>query len=262
MECIETLKKELETLKLEKDGVDGKLAGLFKSSKDLENLIESQRSDKIKDGLGYSVVPPPITQLYLSPKKDLSLTSLPECADDIVTDYSKPSPVAESTPNHLQNSSPSASETGASDSILSKPPIKFVKAANKETERPTTDKVKIAKKPAVKYAKLYRKPSKKPTVRGNQRNWNNMKTYQLGPDFVIKKKACFNCGDFNHLAYDCRKRVIKSFTPKPIAHRPYRPPIRPVRTNMNDAQPNRTTFIKQAHSYANRPFQRTSAVRP
>nr|GFB18171.1 hypothetical protein [Tanacetum cinerariifolium] len=27
------------------------------------------------------------------------------------------------------------------------------------------------------------------------------------PDFVIKKKACFNCGDFNHLAYDYRKRV-------------------------------------------------------
>nr|GEY32538.1 hypothetical protein [Tanacetum cinerariifolium] len=51
MECIETLKKELETLKQEKDVVDGKLAGLLKSSKDHENLIESQRSDKIKDGL-------------------------------------------------------------------------------------------------------------------------------------------------------------------------------------------------------------------
>nr|GFA30410.1 ribonuclease H-like domain-containing protein [Tanacetum cinerariifolium] len=25
------------------------------------------------------------------------------------------------------------------------------------------------------------------------------------PDFVMKKKACFNCGDFNHLAYECRK---------------------------------------------------------
>nr|GEZ96101.1 hypothetical protein [Tanacetum cinerariifolium] len=34
---------KLETLKLEKDGVDGKLAGLLKASKDLDNLIESQR---------------------------------------------------------------------------------------------------------------------------------------------------------------------------------------------------------------------------
>nr|GEV75115.1 ubiquitin hydrolase [Tanacetum cinerariifolium] len=71
-ECIEILKKKLETFKLEKDGVDGKLAGLLKASKDLDNLIESQKSDKINDGLGYSVVPPSPAQLYLSPKKDLS----------------------------------------------------------------------------------------------------------------------------------------------------------------------------------------------
>nr|GFB63892.1 hypothetical protein [Tanacetum cinerariifolium] len=50
-ECIETLKKKLETLKQEKEGVDGKLAGLLAASKDLDNLIESQRSDKNKEGL-------------------------------------------------------------------------------------------------------------------------------------------------------------------------------------------------------------------
>nr|GEZ68266.1 ribonuclease H-like domain-containing protein [Tanacetum cinerariifolium] len=43
------------------------------------------RSDKSKEGLGYTDVPPPIAQLYLSPKKDLSWTSLPECADDTAT---------------------------------------------------------------------------------------------------------------------------------------------------------------------------------
>nr|GFA47083.1 hypothetical protein [Tanacetum cinerariifolium] len=36
--------KKLETLKEEKEGVDGKLAGLLKASKDLDNLIESQRN--------------------------------------------------------------------------------------------------------------------------------------------------------------------------------------------------------------------------
>nr|GEV53060.1 hypothetical protein [Tanacetum cinerariifolium] len=75
-ECIEILKKKLETLKEENKGVDGKLAGLLKALKDFNNLIESQRSDKIKDGLGYSIVPPPPAQLYLSPKKDLSWTGL------------------------------------------------------------------------------------------------------------------------------------------------------------------------------------------
>nr|GEW12690.1 hypothetical protein [Tanacetum cinerariifolium] len=176
-ECIETLKKKLETLKQEKEWVDGKLAGLLTASKDLDNLIESQRSDKNKEGLGYTVVPPPTAQLYLSPKKDLSWTGLLECADDTVTDYSRPSPTVES------------------------------------------------------------------------------------PDFVMKKKACFNCGNFNHLAYDCRKRGKNNFTPKPVSHRHYRPSQRPVRTNMNDAQPNRTFFNKQAHLYANRPVHRTSAVR-
>nr|GEX02629.1 hypothetical protein [Tanacetum cinerariifolium] len=127
-ECIEILRKKLETLKQEKEGVDGKLAGLLTASKDLDNLIESQRANKNKEGLGYSAVPPPPAQIYSSLKKDL-------------------------------------------------------------------------------------------------------------------------------------KRVKKSFTPKPVAHRPYRPPVRPVRTNMNGARPNRTSLNKQEHSYANRPFHRTLAVR-
>nr|GFB13489.1 hypothetical protein [Tanacetum cinerariifolium] len=55
------------------------------------------RSDKSKEGLRYTVVPPPLTQLYLSPKKDLSWTGLPECADDTVTNYSRPSPTVESS---------------------------------------------------------------------------------------------------------------------------------------------------------------------
>nr|GFA19357.1 hypothetical protein [Tanacetum cinerariifolium] len=83
----ESLKNKLETLQQEKEGVDWKLAGLLTASKDLDNLIESQRLEKNKEGLGYTVVPPPTAQLYLSPKKDLSWTGLPECVDDTVTDY-------------------------------------------------------------------------------------------------------------------------------------------------------------------------------
>nr|GFD45240.1 hypothetical protein [Tanacetum cinerariifolium] len=51
---------------------ENKVARLLKSSKDLENIIESQRSKKVKEGVGYNVVPPPAADLYLSPKKDLS----------------------------------------------------------------------------------------------------------------------------------------------------------------------------------------------
>nr|GEX87051.1 hypothetical protein [Tanacetum cinerariifolium] len=68
--------KKLETLKQEKETVDRKLAGLLTASKDFNNLIESQRLDKNKEGLGYTAVPPPPAQLYLSPKKELSWTGL------------------------------------------------------------------------------------------------------------------------------------------------------------------------------------------
>nr|GFC46778.1 ribonuclease H-like domain-containing protein [Tanacetum cinerariifolium] len=78
------------------------------------------------------------------------------------------------------------------------------------------------KKPPVKYAEQYRKPNKKPNVRGNQRNWNNLKSHQLGPDFVMKKKACFKCGDFNHLAYDYGKRNFSTANRKfPTASRKF-----------------------------------------
>nr|GFA02222.1 putative ribonuclease H-like domain-containing protein [Tanacetum cinerariifolium] len=169
---IASLKKKLETLNEEKEGVDGKLAGLLKASKDLDNLIESQR----------------------------------------------PSPTVESTSGDDQNKN--SSKTIPSP-ITPKPFIKFMKPKDSQSKS-KSGKTESPKKPPVKYAEQYRKPNKKPNDRGNQKNWNNLKTHQLGPDFVMKKKACFNCGDFNHLAYDCRKR---------------------------------------AHLYANRPFHRTSAVR-
>nr|GEY20049.1 ubiquitin hydrolase [Tanacetum cinerariifolium] len=281
--CSKDCKKNTKTLNKKITDLSDKLfdannmifhykLGLLTALKDLDNLIESQRSDKNKEGLGYSAVPPLIAQIYSSSKKDLSWTGLLEFADDTIIDYSRPSPAIESTSDDAQNKNPSVTETRASDStILSKPTIKFVKAVDRAAKRSTTTKVEAVKKSSVRYVKLYRKPLKKPNVRGNQRNWNNMKSYQLGPNFIMKNKACFNCGDFNHLAYDCRKRVKRrtsrsqnktheSFTPKPVVHRPFRPPVRPMRSNMNGAGPNKTSFNKQAHSYANRPLQRTSTV--
>nr|GEX16382.1 retrovirus-related Pol polyprotein from transposon TNT 1-94 [Tanacetum cinerariifolium] len=248
---IESLKKELELIKKEKEGLDSKLTGFQTASKDLDNLLESQRLDTKKEGFRYSVVPPPPGQIYSPPKKDM------------------PAPTVESSPDNAQNRNPSDTETEASPSTISpKSFIKFVKANDSPTKS-KTEKAEKAKKPPVRYAEQYKKPTKKLNVRGNQRNWNNLKSHQLGPNFVMKKNACFNCGDFNHFAYDCSKRVKngtsrsqntnhKSFTPRPDVHKPYRPPMRPMRSNMNGARPNRTSFNKLAYLYTNRPFQRTS----
>nr|GFD35326.1 hypothetical protein [Tanacetum cinerariifolium] len=121
-------------------------------------------------------------------------------------------------------------------------------------------------KPAVRYAEMYRRTSKRSTARGNQRNWNNLKPYQLGPEFVLHKKPCFNCGDFSHLAYDYRRRVQRETTRSqnhaykspshrtygapmrpshgPAGHRPHGPPMRPMRSNMNGARPKRTSAVR------------------
>nr|GEZ93410.1 hypothetical protein [Tanacetum cinerariifolium] len=131
-------------------------------------------------------------------KKDTdSLNRLLEFADDTVTDYSKPLPTIESTSDDAQNRNPSVTETKASPSIISpKPFIKFMKATDRLTETKTT-KVETAK-PAVKYAAMYSKPSKSSNVRGNQRNWINLKSHQKFPtgntkfstaDLVNKGKA-------------------------------------------------------------------------
>nr|GEZ23471.1 ribonuclease H-like domain-containing protein [Tanacetum cinerariifolium] len=53
----------------------------------------------------------------------------------------------------------------------------------------------------------------------------------------------------------------KSKSPRPAAHKTHRLQMRPIRPNVNVAQPKRTSFYKPAHSYNKRPFQRTSAVR-
>nr|GEZ55593.1 hypothetical protein [Tanacetum cinerariifolium] len=127
---IENLTNELETLKKEKEGLYSKLTSFKSASKDLDNLLESQRSDKNKEGLGYSDVPPPPAQVYSPPKKDMSWTGLLEFADDTITNYSRPSPAIESNSYDPQNRNPSVTENEASSStILSKPTIKFVKAS-------------------------------------------------------------------------------------------------------------------------------------
>nr|GEX30672.1 ribonuclease H-like domain-containing protein [Tanacetum cinerariifolium] len=193
--------------------------------------------------------------------------------DDTITDYTRPLPSIESNPNDLQNNSSSVSKNGESTgSILSKPAIKFVKAADSPTVI-KTNKDETIRKPSVRYAKMYKKTSKSSNVRGNQRNWNNLKSQQLGKNFLMKNKACFNCGDFDHLSYNYGKWVDqgktwaknnythKSRSPRIVFHKFDRTSTRTTRPNMNAVRPKKTSFYKPAHLYVIRPFQRNSAVR-
>nr|GEY10562.1 hypothetical protein [Tanacetum cinerariifolium] len=129
----------------------------------------SPRTDKNKEGLGYNVVPPSCSSL-LSSQERYVLDMIPEFADDTITDYSRPSPCIGSNTSDLQNNNSSVSEHGeSSNSIMSKPMIKFVKAFDSPTVI-KTNKTKTVRKPPVKYAEMYRNTSKSPKVRSNQRN--------------------------------------------------------------------------------------------
>nr|GEV80364.1 putative reverse transcriptase domain-containing protein [Tanacetum cinerariifolium] len=100
------------------------------------------------------------------------------------------------------------------------------------TDSPTiikTNKVETARNSPVRYAEMYRNTTKSPKVRGKTWPKNN----------------------FAH----------KNVTPRADLLKTGRTPIAVNRTNMNVAQPKRTSFAKTAHSYVRRPFQKKSAVR-
>ncbi|GJT96908.1 putative ribonuclease H-like domain-containing protein [Tanacetum coccineum] len=129
--------------------------------------------------------------------------------------------------------------------------------------------------------------------RGNQRNWNNHKSQQLGSDFMMYNKACFVCESFNHVHADCnyhqRERVVSgnnytrvnyNYSAKqayPSAHRNMVPravlmktslrslnTIRPVntahpKTTVYSARP-MSHFSKSTQSTVKRPYQIRTAL--
>ncbi|GJV54747.1 hypothetical protein Tco_1455752 [Tanacetum coccineum] len=190
---INILKTKFEKVKHEKEGIDFKIEKFENASNDLDKLLGSQITDNSKKRLGYNAVPPPHPLIYNRPNKlDLS--------------YSGPEEFQE--PEFYRLWCKDDEEQDASPVVV-----------KKKTVVPTIPKVNVVKskqqeKP-VKYAEMYR--SQKP--RWNQRNWNNLKSQQLGSDFVMIKKACYVCGSFEHLQYTCKhKRHVndKKQVQKPI----------------------------------------------
>nr|GEW83938.1 hypothetical protein [Tanacetum cinerariifolium] len=127
------------------------------SSSKNEEVRDLIRTRRVLD----AVLFPPPAQVYSPPKKDMSWTGLLELADITITNYNRSSPSIESNTSDLQNGNCSVSEHGeSSSSIMSKPMIKFVKAADSPIIIKTS-KTETAKKPPVKYAKMYRNTLKK-----------------------------------------------------------------------------------------------------
>ncbi|GJX23753.1 putative ribonuclease H-like domain-containing protein [Tanacetum coccineum] len=87
---INMLKSEFEKVKQEKDGIEFKIEKFDKASKDLDQLLGSQITDKCKKGLGYNAVPPPHPLIYNRPNKlDLSYSGFDEFKEHEFKDNSK-----------------------------------------------------------------------------------------------------------------------------------------------------------------------------
>ncbi|GJV98818.1 putative reverse transcriptase domain-containing protein [Tanacetum coccineum] len=140
---INVFKSELENVKQEKDSIDIKIEKFDKASKDLDQLLGSQITDKGKKGLGYSAVPPPHPLIYNRPNKlDLSYSGLDEFKEPEFKGYGPENKQVSQDKNNFVESSPNV---------------------DKETVFPVNKKVEFAK------PENHEKPAKK-SVRTNQVN--------------------------------------------------------------------------------------------
>ncbi|GKC82820.1 ribonuclease H-like domain-containing protein, partial [Tanacetum coccineum] len=107
-----------------------------------------------------------------------------------------------------------------------------------KTVRPSIEQVKFDKSTREVVGEKETPKQNKSHPRGNQRNWNNQKSQQLGKDFVMQNKACYNYGSFEHLKFDCKQNtwVNKGKT----------------WTRVDHAHPKLTYFVKTAHSHVKR----------
>ncbi|GJY98715.1 ribonuclease H-like domain-containing protein [Tanacetum coccineum] len=204
----EYLTTKFENLKKEKDSINFKINRFENAKQDLDHLLGNTQLCKDKKGVGfdeYSSVLPPPAQVYSPLKPYLSWMGLPEFIDDTVTDYTRPTPSIEVS-SELEGNKYVFEQGGSSGNVVSKPITKFVNGTGCPNVIKLNNTENI-RKPTVRYAEMYINTSQSPRVRGNQKNWNNQKSQQLGTDFVMQNKACYNCGRFDHLVSKCLTRV-------------------------------------------------------
>ncbi|GJZ08069.1 hypothetical protein Tco_0542352 [Tanacetum coccineum] len=258
---ISMLKSELEKLKQEKESNQLKIKKFDNASKSLDKLIGSQITDKSRKGVGfvsYNAVPPPHTGLFSPPNLDLSYSGLEEFQQPEFEGYGPKTSksVSEDISNEVRESpdAPLVEELVSDDKLEKKTAfptvakIEFVKA--KQQEKPV-------RKP-VKYAEMYRSQ----TPRGNQRNWNNQKSQQLGSDFVMERVVSDNNYtrvDYNYSAKQAHLSAHRNIVPRAVL---MKTSLRPLNTSrlVNTAHPKTTVYSARPMPKSVNTARRNSAV--
>ncbi|GJZ90370.1 hypothetical protein Tco_0662297 [Tanacetum coccineum] len=168
--------------------------------------VSSSDSEKDLGYENYNAVPPPYIGNFMPPTPDLSFTGLDEFVNDLVVENCK-AMSSEEEPKAIRKSDDAliieervldSEEENVSQTKTEKKTVKpsivkkeFVKSKQQE---------KSARK-TVKLVEKHRQNTHSP--RGNQINWNNMMSGKLGSNFEMFNKACYVCGNFDHLQVDC-----------------------------------------------------------
>ncbi|GKB30225.1 ribonuclease H-like domain-containing protein [Tanacetum coccineum] len=215
---INALKKQVERLKKEKEDKQFKIDNFENASKSLDQLIANQISDKNKMGLGYNVVPPPLTGLFAPPSIDLSNSGLEKFKQPEFEGYGVKvnKDVSENVSKEVKkNSDAPIIEDWVSDCD--------------EDETVVLESLNVQKP---KQADQPRKVSQNP--RNNSTSWNTPMPKKLGVGFQFTPKACFVCGSFNHLIKDCDfhdKRMVQKPVLNNVKKGTSQREVRPVWTN-------------------------------
>nr|GEV51488.1 ribonuclease H-like domain-containing protein [Tanacetum cinerariifolium] len=194
-EAITELRRKLEVAQKEKDSTQLNVVKLENASKSLNKIIECQIVDNFKNGFGYNAVPLPIQD---------SKAKVSKVEPEIVKKNNE-EPIIEDW------------ESDNEEEFMTQP------KEEKKTYKPSVAKIEFVKssqqvKNARETVKQVERNRQNTTRRkGNQRNWNNQMSQKLGENFEMFNKACYVCGCFEHLQYNCQhhqnkfknKKVVK-----------------------------------------------------
>ncbi|GJS77540.1 ribonuclease H-like domain-containing protein [Tanacetum coccineum] len=218
--AIRELRKKLEIAQQEKNSIQFNVDKFENAYKSLDKLIECQIGDNCKKGLGYNAVPPPYTGNFMPPTPDLSFTGLDEFVNKPVVENIKSDEEVSKVVKKYDDSpiiKDSVSDSEEEDVSQTKTKKKTVKPGIAKIE---FVKPKQQKKTARKTVKQIEKCRQNTySLRGNQRNWNNMMSQKLGSNFEMFNKSCYVCGSFNYLQVDCNyhhKQFQKQRMVKPV----------------------------------------------
>ncbi|GJQ92674.1 hypothetical protein Tco_0003813 [Tanacetum coccineum] len=189
--AITNLRRKLDLAQKQKDEIQLTVENFENSSKNLSKLLDCQIVEKCKTSLRYNVVPPPYTVNFLPPKHDLSFFGLEEFMNDpIVSEPTVKKPIVKTSEAKASADKP---EVVRKNNVA--PIIEDWVPNSEEEDVPHAKKEKKTVKSS--FAKIEFVKSKE-QVKSPRKT-----TVKQGSNFKMINKACYVCGSFDHLHYDC-----------------------------------------------------------